>query len=1728
MDLVAVGDSLKLSLQLHDGATGKFPIAHVVDQANAAVVGSPFTLTHQANGRYANAAFTVVSGNQRLYATFIIYNDVGLTTESLFHSRVQEVFDVETKVETVNAKIGTPVGTISSDIAAVQADTDDLQIKVAAVQADTDDIQAKIGTPVGTVSSDIASVQADTNDIQAKIGAPVSTVSADIAAVKAVDDAIKAKTDQLIFTSGRVDAVISTAQEDLIVDKVWDESQALHATAGTFGKRLDADMTTRESESDALTRANTNQSEHDTTQLAIAAVQADTDDIQVKIGTPVSTVSNDIASVKSDSTAIKAKTDQLIFTGGRVDAVISAAQEDAVVDKVWDESQALHATAGTFGKRLDADITTREAESDALARYTDINADVAAVKSDSTAIKAKTDQLIFTSGRVDAVISSLQEDAVVNKVWDEPLADHVAAGTMGANENLIDDIKGVVDNFTSADGNHSIVVPSLITLPNAGAETYRFYFRNLNLGVPANPDVGPDIQIETSAGGIILAYAAMTLESTGVYYYDYVVNSTDTEQQVIIKIRHKDNALDPYMYLFANSDVTKAAANSAAILAQTTAIKAKTDQLIFTGGRVDSVISTTQEDLIVDKVWDELQSGHVIAGSMGKRLDADVSTRESEASALSRASTNQSEHDTTQASLATAQGDITAIKAKTDQLVFTGGRVDSVISSAQEDTVVDKVWNELQSGHTTPGTFGKYLDVEVTSRESEASALSRASTSQSEHDATQAAIANVQADTDDIQVKIGLPVSTVSADIAAVKAVDDAIKAKTDQLVFTGGRVNAQLSATQEDAIVDKVWDEAQALHTTAGTFGKRLDADVSTRESEASASTRASTNQSEHDATQAAIASVQADTDDLQAKLGTPGTTVAAELSAIKFETATINAQTSQMTFLGGRVEAHLYTSQEDAIVDKVWDEILSAHMSVGSTGEALASTATFTPSSIANAVWDELVSAHTIAGTFGLFMDVIRQYGADTINELVSGTTGLEAIKASVLNAESSVTAEVNANETKIDAIIPAVNSARNTILASVSGVGVQVGNVDTHLTAVQAAVVAEVDQNEVKIDSLTTQMATIQNNTTTRFIVPESIYRPTVGSKTYEFHIRLYDTVGNPEAPDIAPTIRIRRLDTAIDIISGVSMTQMGANVGAYYYQFTVTSGTDLYQMLVEATVTEGGISRLVPATAEIVEFQSDLNAIQSDLAALDVKTTDVQSKVNNVTYGLSALHTDNLNTVNEINANEAKIDLIKAKTDNIPLSPSTSSEVAAVTTAVLTRPDLTAIITQLNLIRDSIKGIDGRSSTDVYNQFDISTVAKTNDPRFNNLDATVSSRSTLAAADVWAYATRTLSTVILPPSEVQKIWDTLTSSFLTANSVGKLLKDNLDAAISSRATSSQVTALLSGVAQESTVLTETAQIDSTLAAMSAVLTVINNLSVLIKAQTDTIPVNPASETTVLSETAQIDAAVAAINILVAAVKAKTDNLPLQPAQQGSVLAIPTNPALATDPRLNRLDVNVSTRSTLTTLDLATLASDTDLSSAVAVIMSAISTVLTDLTTANNAIVQRPTSAQMDTKLVPVAKTTDVTASQAAILAAIAGIPSGSGLTAAQVWAHAVRTLTASPTDTSLLAKTAELAPLAKVNYTNRISTVFNNISGDQEVIAWAEKDGQRVVGSNCIVTVKSDAGTVLWTSTLASPNADGVFKFVNPVTVGVDKNYYIVIDITVDAAVRTTHQPFFTVG
>jgi hypothetical protein len=113
-----------------------------------------------------------------------------------------------------------------------------------------------------------------------------------------------------------------------------------------------------------------------------------------------------------------------------------------------------------------------------------------------------------------------------------------------------------------------------------------------------------------------------------------------------------------------------------------------------------------------------------------------------------------------------------------------------------------------------------------------------------------------------------------------------------------------------------------------------------------------------------------------------------------------------------------------------------------------------------------------------------------------------------------------------------------------------------------------------------------------------------------------------------------------------------------------------------------------------------------------------------------------------------------------------------------------------------------------------------------------------------------------------------------------------------------------------------------------------------------------------------------------------------------------------------------------------------------------------------------------------------------------------------------------------------RSEEIFVLDRINpqFINKMTTIFNPITNVQEMLVWAEKDGQLVEApTDCTVTVKTSAAVNVWTDTDAAPNADGIFRFTHPsMVVAADSNYYVIIEITVEGETRTSVQSFVTIG
>ena len=193
--------------------------------------------------------------------------------------------------------------------------------------------------------------------------------------------------------------------------------------------------------------------------------------------------------------------------------------------------------------------------------------------------------------------------------------------------------------------------------------------------------------------------------------------------------------------------------------------------------------------------------------------------------------------------------------ATTSQLVGVSGVVRADIAALNDPTVsaiVNGVWNASQSSHTSAGTFGKYLDVEVSSvggGSLTSSGIYEYFTSGVRPDQFKAGVSGLATSSELIGVS---GVLATSSELIGVSGVVDSVKTKTDQLTFTNSNkvdsttramdtdvITADVIATNAigavevatdaiDELASAVWDKTTSGHSTTGTFGKNLDARVS------------------------------------------------------------------------------------------------------------------------------------------------------------------------------------------------------------------------------------------------------------------------------------------------------------------------------------------------------------------------------------------------------------------------------------------------------------------------------------------------------------------------------------------------------------------------------------------------------------------------------------------------------------------------------------------------------------------------------------------------------------------------------------------------------------------------------------------------------------------------------------------------------------------------------------
>jgi hypothetical protein len=688
------------------------------------------------------------------------------------------------------------------------------------------------------------------------------------------------------------------------------------------------------------------------------------------------------------------------------------------------------------------------------------------------------------------------------------------------------------------------------------------------------------------------------------------------------------------------------------------------------------------------------------------------------------------------------------------------------LSTAGEDSVVNKVWDELTGEVRLSTSYGQLLKDNVnatigsrsthsaadvwsaatrTITGTEASAIT--STSFASAAITSTALANSA---------VGFFWDVLTGDARDIGSYGQLLKDNLDAKVSTAGGATAQqvweyatrdltvktgfaLSTGAEDSLVDKIWDEPRTGHVTAGTFGLYLDAQVSTVGGGAAptAQENATAVWDELTATARAVGSYgQLVKDNVNA-------TIASRLAsadiALSGGAVTVDTNNDKAGYSISGIKTTL-DSLNDVTAVGVWaaaTRTLTANTNLNDP----------TAAQIADQVWDEATADHVGVGSFGKFL-------ADQLNATVGSrsshaaadiwSVGTRTITGGTVTTVSDKTGySISGTKTTLDA------------LNDLAIADVQTAMTNQGYTTGRSPYLDNLNVGGLVASSA--EVSAIQNNTRVVFAVPSVMERPDAGNQDYRLWLYLYDSAGNMEAPDALPTITAEN-NVGTDRSSGLGVVT-NVSTGVYRVNYTVASTDAIEAIKFEFSIIEGGATRLVARQTHVVDTTA-VDFTAADRAKLDSIDTRLPSTL----------------IAGRIDANAQVVG------DKTGYALASGSIVAG--TFAASAIDATAFS---QAAADKVWDTTTRALTEKAG-FTISGTKTTLDALNDLSAAAVNAEVDTALADYDAPTKAEMDAGFAALNDVtaQQVWDALTANLTTAGSIGKLLSDNVDATIGSRST------------------------------------------------------------------------------------------------------------------------------------------------------------------------------------------------------------------------------------------------------------------------------------------------------------------------------------------------------
>lgn len=245
---------------------------------------------------------------------------------------------------------------------------------------------------------------------------------------------------------------------------------------------------------------------------------------------------------------------------------------------------------------------------------------------------------------------------------------------------------------------------------------------------------------------------------------------------------------------------------------------------------------------------------------------------------------------------------------------------------------------------------------------------------------------------------------------------------------------------------------------------------------------------------------------------------------------------------------------------------------------------------------------------------------------------------------------------------------------------------------------------------IDSLQSSINSVQNNTNFVAPIPMPMYEDNDGATLYRIPIRLYDSIGNMEDADgditvsVANSAGTARNGLLVGSVAGaaVAATKVAATTGEYFIDVSIPTSATHEQINFVFAYAEGGLPVSQVRTSQI---ESSINesgvAIETTSQAILTKTSDIQTVINNASYGLA-----NLKAL--IDVVDGVVDSVKVDSASIVASLANGTNGLAALKAAIEANTSTgssesaAITTNLN---DNIKGPGFDAGADSLHQLSL---------------------------------------------------------------------------------------------------------------------------------------------------------------------------------------------------------------------------------------------------------------------------------------------------------------------------------------------------------------------------------------------------------------------------------------